>query len=398
MDYTSIIQENIGKLNRLLLTVTKNPYRKFLIKTLVNKTQINETILKKLAERKHLLTLKSVAQAIIFIFRSRKSLIKNTIMAAPKFDIKLGTNLVQVFDGNPETLETFIASADLFEDFINAEFQTATDPQKAAAQVTLVKIFKTRLSGDARDAASSKATKDEIVAVLREQCSSTTTSDNIIAKLKTLKQKDSAETFCKGVEKMANQLKILYIKEQIPAEKASEMATKRGVEALIEGIKNAETKTILKAGTFVKLNDACQKVIENSNTTNSSVNAQVFAARNQQQGRGSRGTNTRGNLPRNNYYGRKNKYKFNQHHQEGQRGNWRQPSRFHRGNYRGNNARVFFNSGNTHVDPSTYVGQEQQQQQENPQRNLGFQLGNQRPQQLDQTQNQVALAQLMPRW
>lgn len=64
-------------------------------------------------------------------------------MAAPKFDIKLGTNLVQVFDGNPETLETFIASADLFEDFINAEFETATDPQKAAAQVTLVKFLKT---------------------------------------------------------------------------------------------------------------------------------------------------------------------------------------------------------------------------------------------------------------
>lgn len=47
--------------------------------------------------------------------------------------------------------------------------------------------------------------------------------------VKALKQKDSAETFCKEVEKMTNQLKILYIKEQIPAAKANEMAIKKGV-------------------------------------------------------------------------------------------------------------------------------------------------------------------------
>lgn len=75
----------------------------------------------------------------------------------------------------------------------------------------------------------------------------------------------------------------MYVEEKIPADKANQMATKSGVEALIGGISNYDTKLILKIGTFTKINEAIQKLQENDNGEKSrSVNgmqAQVYLAK-----------------------------------------------------------------------------------------------------------------------
>lgn len=376
MDFIDEIQTQIGNLNKIVVTLTKNPYRRYLLKTLINKkikakaiyqkvndlliiyenaiplrdlefyikalrsgiTQVNTIVNKKLSENKHLLTLRSTSLALIFIFRIQKNCEQKkhiqTIM--PKVDIKLGTNLVQLYDGSPELIDTFIDSVELFSDSIDTEFVDATPAQKLAAQVTLVKFLKTRLTGAARAAAGLMESKAEMIAALKEQCSSTVNSDHICAKLKALKQKDSAENFCSEVEKMTSQLRTLFIKEQIPAEIANTMAIKKGVETLISGVKNTETKLILKAATFTKLNDACQKVVENDIIIN--TDAQILTARvNLKHGRGSRGFNTRGNMPRNNYFGRRTWHQTNRGNNRGnlqnrsrghQRGNWSQRGSF----------------------------------------------------------------------
>lgn len=57
------------------------------------------------------------------------------------------------------------------------------------------------------------------------------------------------------------------------------MATKKGVEALIDGVRNNDTKIILKAGTFTKISDATQKLLENDKPASNTNNAQMFTAR-----------------------------------------------------------------------------------------------------------------------
>lgn len=53
------------------------------------------------------------------------------------------------------------------------------------------------------------------------------------------------------------------------------MATKKGVETLVDGTRANETKIILRAGTFNKITDAVQKVMENDKPT--STYAQMFS-------------------------------------------------------------------------------------------------------------------------
>ncbi|XP_055527412.1 uncharacterized protein LOC129720025 [Wyeomyia smithii] len=67
-----------------------------------------------------------------------------------KVDIRLGTTLVQTYDGAPENLEAFIDAVNLFNDTVTNDFANATAPQKEAAQLTVLRFVKTRLAGVAR--------------------------------------------------------------------------------------------------------------------------------------------------------------------------------------------------------------------------------------------------------
>lgn len=97
----------------------------------------------------------------------------------------------------------------------------------------------------------------------------------MIAKLKAAKQKGSVENFCDEVDALTNKLKAVYIEQGIPIQLATSMATKTGVETLINGTNSQDNKIILKAGTFNDIKDATQKMLENSN--NNSPHTQVLS-------------------------------------------------------------------------------------------------------------------------
>ena len=155
-----------------------------------------------------------------------------------KVDLKVGTSLVARFDGTPELLEQFVDSVELFKNQIENDFAESEPAQIAAANITLAKFVKTRLSGAARQAVPETNDIDVIIAALNEKCNFKITSDSILAKLKNVKQESSVENLCMEVNKLVSQLKLTYTREGIPSNKSEQIATKSGIEALINGIKN----------------------------------------------------------------------------------------------------------------------------------------------------------------
>lgn len=153
----------------------------------------------------------------------------NRIM--PTVDIKLGTALVNTFDGSPEKLDSFLDAVALFSDAIDIEYANATAAQKAAAQITLVRFVKTRLTGIARQAIGQLNDLQEILDAIKLRCAPKITSDSLLAKLRATKQTSTTENLCDSIEKLTGELKYAYISEQIPLDTAEKMATKRGVEA-----------------------------------------------------------------------------------------------------------------------------------------------------------------------
>lgn len=285
---------------------------------------------------------KTAANVLLFLAKLRTKVnlrrVLPPIMAAPTVDIKLGTSLVPVYNGTPEHLESFVDAVNLFSDTVVNTFAGATADQQAAAQVTVTRFVKTRLTGVARQVIAEANDLQGILNAVKQHCEPKTTSDNIIAKLKAVKQKDSAESFCNEVEKLTAQLKATYVREQIPLDRASIMATKKGVDALIDGTKSSDTKIILKAGTFSKISDAVQKLMENDKPTPTTHNAQIFTLRgtnSQYRGRNinhGRGNfyNTRGN------HNNSHRYRGNYHHQRGNfhnRGNFNRNDQQTRGSY-----------------------------------------------------------------
>ena len=144
------------------------------LKLIFNKSNIilNETEILPLAP------FKAAVKAIIFCRRLSRNLI-----TMPAIDIKLGTSLIVTYDGCPDNLSTFLDAVSLFKDTVNTEFAAATADQRAAANETLFKFIKTRLTGTARLAITGAVTIEEILQNLKEKCSSKVNSDGIRAKL-----------------------------------------------------------------------------------------------------------------------------------------------------------------------------------------------------------------------
>lgn len=101
----------------------------------------------------------------------------------PKVFSKLGTSLVQVYDGTPENLNWFLDAVLLFTENVNADF----------AEAILFKFVKARLTSNARQAINGARTIHDLITTLRAQYAPKVNSDNLLAKLKSLKQKDSLE-------------------------------------------------------------------------------------------------------------------------------------------------------------------------------------------------------------
>lgn len=318
----------------------------------------------------HLLKLKTISK----IFSTLIKLYKKHKMATPKVDLKMGTSIVQVYDGNQAGLGSFIDSVMLFVDTVNTEFETATAAQKAAGTATLIRFIKTRLTGKARDAVGDNAQNiDDIINKLKTRCGTITSPDVFISKMNATKQVGDITKFTNEIENLALLLERAYINENIPVDVATTMATKQGVKALCSGVRNNETKLLLKAGQFTTLSSAIEKALENE-TTSSNHTAQIMYTAKRGQGYrgrgytnsnyGQRGHNYNGNRGRySNHRGRGNfQRNFQSHTQtysnQNQRGRGHQ-----RGSYRGNiQPRVYYVNTEQGLPPTQLQQQNTQQQ------------------------------------
>lgn len=190
---------------------------------------------------------------------SRLAIICNRLKAkddtmADSFDIKTATAIVQMYDGCSQNLQTFVDGASLLKELT-----------KPAHLEMAAKFLRTRLTGKARQGLPDNAkTIDTIVSDVETRCAEIISAQNILAKLKASGQNGNIDKFCTEVESLTTQLQNVYISQKIPGDVAKSMATKAGVDSLINGIKDNETKIVLKASTFTSVKEAIQKINENS--------------------------------------------------------------------------------------------------------------------------------------
>lgn len=247
------------------------------------------------------------------------------------FDIKTATAIVQTYDGCAENLYAFVDAANLLKEL--------TKPEHVAMAI---KFLRTRLTGKARQGLPENIiTIGALIADVKTRCADTITPQSILAKLKVSSQKGDVGKFCAEVESLSMQLQSVYISQMIPGDVAKSMATKAGIDTLINGIKNTETKIILKAGTFPSVKEAVQKINENltQETNNSNqilhMNSQRYTNRDRQNYNNQRG----------NYRGRyMNSYRNNYNRNSNNNRNY--GNRQYSNNYERNNDQNRFNSRN----------------------------------------------------
>lgn len=317
-----------------------------------------------------------IQKLIRFKLEQNKKMTEPTASNVVKFDLKTAIALVQSYDGSAHGLDAFIDSINLLGDLTDG-----------AHTATAIKFIKTRVSGKARAAFPvNPQTFQEITNAIKKACEFTESPESILAKLKAVKNKGDQQKFCEEVETLSQKLSTVYINNKIPAEVAIKMATKAGVDTLINGVPNSEVKIILKANEFDTIQKAIQKINETSTTEKTS---QIFNVQsNYQRGRGRR--NFRNNYQNNG----SSRYYSNQNNDYNQRGNYshnnnrRGSNRGHynfRGNFRGNyqNGRNNYNDINQQRNGhSVFYAQENpfiqvapnhnvEQQNHSPQQNPG---------------------------
>lgn len=289
-----------------------------------------------------------------------------TNQAAAPFDIKTATALVQPYDGSPEKLDSFLDSVSLLAELTSE-----------AHMGVAVKFVTTRLSGKARSILPANITTlNEIVNVVKQNCESLETPESVAAKLKALKSKGDSDKYLESVEMLTAKLTSLYIKNDIPMTVATKMATKTGVDTLINNSTNSDTRIILKAADFPSIQAAIQKFNEsNFNATTAQIlNTQSSANTSYSRNRnirgnftnrgGNRNINFRFNRNQNSYHPRqfssrnftnsRGNYQNQNHYQNQNRG------QYHHRNNQGNN-RVFYTQ--THQDQNSQIPPNMMQQQ-----------------------------------
>lgn len=409
-----LIDTKLDILKRILYTLTKNPNRRFITKTLLLKRQnakdiyreienfllINEENIKldilnfyikdsrnllkqieilidqKLGSSSNRPTFKTLAITILILLKSYKN-IKTFKMASILDIIKTASTLIPEFDGRNDKLEATL-------DAIRALNTLVTDENRNAA----ISVTLSKLSGKARSVVGANPVSLQIIIdQLTTGCRSQTQPEVIQAKLNALKQTGELNKFTEQIEILTLELEKCFIANNIPANIATRMATKAGVKALANGVRNQETRTILKSGTFENLVSAVEKAIENDNEISNIFNIQKFNNRkekNEQNWQKRGGYQYRHNYQRNNQRGGNNSHSgfyqgnnprggFQQNHrggyQQNHRGGYQQNHRGgypqnHRGGYQQNprggyqqNNRVFFEQLENQTPPQQQPGQ-----------------------------------------
>lgn len=267
------------------------------------------------------------------------------------FDLKNAIALVQPYDGSPQQMEAFVDAVSLLSELI-----------KPDQMLTATKFVKTRLSGRARLALPTNvATLQGIIDAVSNNCKSTESPDTVLAKLNRLRY-TRAENFLEQVEALSTQLTTMYIQSKIPTDVATKMATKAGVDALINGITDNETKIILKANEFSTIQSAIQKVNENIGRSAQvlTVNARRGLPRKNNCYNNNRGNycNNYGNrgYNRNSYNNRQSRTNYNEgynqrnHYSPRGRGNFHNNRGFTHNSTQNNqrNPRVYYTQSNQH--------------------------------------------------
>lgn len=266
------IENDLKVLLHQEVNLKKSIYKKFKLDTLNAKltyaTELFNNIEEKLLQHQDNLSSSEVtfiAKAARNAFHDIKSIIDRKIKEDKMtqntvFDIKTATAIIQPYDGSADNLNAFVDATNLLKELTPENHHQM-----------LVKFLKTRITGKARIGLPANLnTVDEVVADIKRRCEERTSPDHVLAKLKQIKHTGDNITFCNEVETLTNKLKGIYLEKQIPENVAQEMATKAGVETIIDKTTNLETKIILKAGSFGTITEAIQKLNENcfgSNTT-----------------------------------------------------------------------------------------------------------------------------------
>lgn len=210
-----IIETGLKSLNNILSNLNKAPNRKYMQLTLNQKlnnakliyskatnalaeieTKIEESELKFLTKclrqtysNVHILISSKLdfaaihktsvfTLACIFLFINK---LKKTIeLKMAKVNIKTGSTLISMYDGNPTNLDSFLDSVELFIDIVNSDNASATQAIKDAALATAVRFVKTRTTGAARQSIPENATLEQLTDALKANCSSKITAENVL--------------------------------------------------------------------------------------------------------------------------------------------------------------------------------------------------------------------------
>lgn len=220
-----------------------------------------------------------------------------TQQQAAVFDVKLAASVLTPFDGDSEKLSAFVDGVK----FLQTVMQNEHHP-------TLKIFLLTRISGKARDALPNDNVDrsiDEMITLIKNTCESKATPEQIMAKLRGVKRGMTKEQYCQEVETLCNKLANAYVKENVPYTTARKLATRVGLETLINIVPTEKAQTVLHAGTFDTIEQAIQKINElpNQNENMDIVNRVFNVNRNQarfqnqgpRRGNWKRGTNNYGN-------------------------------------------------------------------------------------------------------
>lgn len=144
-----------------------------------------------------------------------------------------------------------------------------------------MQVILPRLEEKARSAVGENpANIDEIIEKLKNKCNVTTNPETVVAKLNATKQNGEIAKFTEQIENLTLELERAYISENAPVKAASKMAVKAGVKALAAGVKNCETKILLKAGQFYTLSSAVEKATENELAPNTNYSVMPYHTHN----------------------------------------------------------------------------------------------------------------------
>lgn len=245
-----------------------------------------------------------------------KTKTKMTTTTVAAFDIKTATAVISHYDGSAENLDAFIDATKLMKELTPADQHTK-----------LIQFIRTRLTGKARLGLPAVLNSvDALLTDVKQRCEAKIGPESILAKLKQLRIQSDVSMFTNEVEHLTNKLKATYIEKQIPTDVANSMATKAGVDTLIEKTTNLETKIILSAGSFSSVTEAIQKLNEHGNRTNT---AQVlkFSPTRQERQFGRRPNNQN----------RQNSSNFQRNRQQSQHQHYQNDRNYRQSNYGNNN-------------------------------------------------------------